>query len=80
MLIDAASGLNLDPRLLLIPATISASFGFMLPVGTPPNAIVFGSGYVTIPQMARIGVVLDLLAALLAAGWCSLVVRWVLAR
>jgi sodium-dependent dicarboxylate transporter 2/3/5 len=64
---------------VLFAATVAASCDFALPAGTPPNAIVFGSGYVTIPQMARVGVVLDLLAALLAAGWCGLVVRWVLA-
>lgn len=62
----------------LFAATIAASCDFALPAGTPPNAIVFGSGYVTIPRMAKAGVVLDLLAALLAAGWCWLIVRWVL--
>jgi sodium-dependent dicarboxylate transporter 2/3/5 len=62
----------------LFAATLAASCDFALPAGTPPNAIVFGSGYVSIPQMARLGVVLDLLAALLAAGWCALVVPWVL--
>lgn len=63
---------------VLFAATIAASCDFALPAGTPPNAIVFGSGYVTIPRMAKTGVVLDLLAALLAAGWCSLVVERVL--
>ncbi|HSN86388.1 MAG TPA: SLC13 family permease [Thermoanaerobaculia bacterium] len=63
---------------VLFAATIAASCDFALPAGTPPNAIVFGSGYVTIPRMARTGVVLDLLAALFAAGWCWLIVRWVL--
>jgi sodium-dependent dicarboxylate transporter 2/3/5 len=62
----------------LFAATIASSCDFALPAGTPPNAIVFGSGYVTIPRMARTGVVLDLLAALLAAGWCWLIVRWVM--
>ncbi|HWN42553.1 MAG TPA: DASS family sodium-coupled anion symporter [Thermoanaerobaculia bacterium] len=62
----------------LFAATIAASCDFALPVGTPPNAIVFGSGYVSIPRMARTGVVLDLLAAVLAAAWCWLVVRLVL--
>jgi sodium-dependent dicarboxylate transporter 2/3/5 len=62
----------------LFAATIAASCDFALPAGTPPNAIVFGSGYVTIPRMARTGVLLDLMAALLAAGWCWLIVRWVL--
>jgi sodium-dependent dicarboxylate transporter 2/3/5 len=61
----------------LFAATIASSCDFALPAGTPPNAIVFGSGYVTIPRMARAGVVLDLLAALLAASWCWVIVRWV---
>jgi sodium-dependent dicarboxylate transporter 2/3/5 len=62
----------------LFAATLACSCDFALPVGTPPNAIVFGSGYVSIPRMARTGVVLDLLAAVLAAVWCWLVVRFVL--
>lgn len=44
----------------------------------PGNVIVFGSGYVTIPRMARTGIVLDLLAALLASAWCALGVRYIL--
>lgn len=51
-----------QPLLLMIPATLSASFAFMLPVATPPNAIVFSSGWVTIPQMSRAGVVSTLWA------------------
>ena len=47
----------------MVPATISASFAFMMPVATPPNAIVFGSGYLTIPQMARAGFVLNVVGA-----------------
>lgn len=62
----------------LFAATIACSCDFALPAGTPPNAIVFGSGYVTIPRMARSGVVLDIAAAVLAAVWCWLIVRWVL--
>jgi sodium-dependent dicarboxylate transporter 2/3/5 len=63
---------------VLFAATIACSCDFALPAGTPPNAIVFGSGYVTIPRMARTGIVLDLLAALLAAAWCWVSVRFVL--
>jgi sodium-dependent dicarboxylate transporter 2/3/5 len=63
---------------VLFAVTIAASCDFALPAGTPPNAIVFGSGYVTIPRMARTGFVLDFLAALLAAAWCSLAVPRVL--
>jgi solute carrier family 13 (sodium-dependent dicarboxylate transporter), member 2/3/5 len=62
----------------LFAATIACSCDFALPAGTPPNAIVFGSGYVSIPRMAKTGVVLDLLAALAAAVWCWLIVRWVI--
>jgi sodium-dependent dicarboxylate transporter 2/3/5 len=62
----------------LFAATIASSCDFALPVGTPPNAIVFASGHVSIPRMARIGVVLDLAAAVLAAAWCYLVVDSIL--
>lgn len=62
----------------LFTSTIAASCDFALPAGTPPNAIVFGSGYVTIPQMARTGVVLDIVAAIIAAIWCWFAVGWVL--
>ena len=56
-----AIGLGENPLLLTLPAALAASAGFMMPAGTPPNAIVFGSGYVTIPQMARAGVWINLL-------------------
>jgi solute carrier family 13 (sodium-dependent dicarboxylate transporter), member 2/3/5 len=56
-----AVGLGEDPLLLLVPAAIAASCAFMLPVATPPNAIVYGGGYVTVPQMARGGVWLNLM-------------------
>ena len=62
----------------LFAAAIASSCDFALPVGTPPNAIVFGSGYVSIPRMARAGAMLDLLAAVLAAAWCWMIVRLVL--
>ncbi len=63
---------------VLFAATIAASCDFALPAGTPPNAIVFGSGYITIPRMAKTGVLLDLAAAVLAACWCWVVVKLVL--
>lgn len=55
-----AIGLGQNPLLLVVPAAIAASCAFMLPVATPPNAVVFGSGYVTIPQMARSGLGLNI--------------------
>jgi sodium-dependent dicarboxylate transporter 2/3/5 len=68
--VAAALALNLgsDPLRLAVPAVLAASFGFMLPVATPPNAIVFGSGYVTVPEMLRAGVWLDLLGAVVIVG------------
>jgi sodium-dependent dicarboxylate transporter 2/3/5 len=55
-----AAGIGRNPLLLAVPTVLAASCAFMLPVATPPNAIVYGSGRVTIPQMARAGVVLNL--------------------
>ena len=56
------------PVLLAAPAALAASCAFMLPVATPPNAVVFSGGYVTIPQMVRAGFVLNLIFALIIAG------------
>jgi len=52
--------LSVSPLMLMATAALAASMAFMLPVATPPNAVVFGSGYVTIPQMSRIGLWLNL--------------------
>ncbi|MGD8288508.1 MAG: DASS family sodium-coupled anion symporter [Gemmatimonadota bacterium] len=61
----AATGLGIDPLLVMSSAALAASMAFMLPVATPPNAIVFGSGYITIPQMSRAGFLLNLCAIVL---------------
>ncbi len=60
-----APGLGVHPYILIFPATLAASCAFMLPVATPPNAIIFGSGEVTIPQMAKAGLWLNLIGVLL---------------
>jgi sodium-dependent dicarboxylate transporter 2/3/5 len=62
-----ALALSLNPLLLMIPATISASMAFMLPVATPPNAIVFSSGRIRMGQMVRVGLVLNLVIAVIVA-------------
>lgn len=64
----AAAALGMDAALLLVPAAVAASYAFMLPVATPLNAIVFGSGYVRLAQMVRAGFWLNLGGALLAAA------------
>ncbi len=60
-----AVALGIDPRLLMLPATLAASNGFMLPIGTPPNAIVFGTGRIRMSQMVTYGLVLDFLGVAL---------------
>ena len=59
----AAIAAELDPKLLLIPAALSASCAFMLPVATIPNAVVFGTGKISIKRMAGEGLVLNLIGA-----------------
>ena len=56
-----AVSINVNPLLLMIPGTISCSFAFMLPVATPPNAIVFGTERLRVMDMARVGLILNLL-------------------
>ena len=69
-----ATSLQIDPVLLMVPITIATSFGFVMPVGTPPNAIVFASGYVTIPKMARAGLPLDIISIMMVTGLSALLV------
>ncbi|MBX0297110.1 SLC13 family permease [Haloarcula nitratireducens] len=72
-----AVGLSIHPYGIMIAAATAASFAFMLPVATPPNAVVFGSGYITMPQMAKTGFGLNiigiLLVILLALTWLPLI-------
>ena len=62
-----ASGIGLNPLIVCIPVTLASSCAFMLPMSTPPNAIVFASGHVKVPQMVRAGLVLNILAILMLA-------------
>jgi sodium-dependent dicarboxylate transporter 2/3/5 len=64
ILAATAQAMRLDPLLLMVPATFAASVcNFMLPSATGPNAIVFASGHITVPQMVKAGIGLDLLGA-----------------
>ena len=65
LVVGIAIGLDAPILQMVIPVTLASSCAFMLPMATPPNAIVFASGHVRVHQMARIGVVLNVLAVLL---------------
>ena len=71
----AAVVAGFHPLMFMLPATLSASFAFMLPVATPPNAIVFGSGWVTIPAMSRAGFALNLIGAILVTTLALLLIQ-----
>ncbi len=65
-----ASAMMIHPFALMITAATAASYAFMLPVATPPNAVVFGSGYITIPQMVKAGVWLNILGIIVITLFC----------
>jgi len=67
-----AVALGLDPIFMIASITLAASCAFMLPVATPPNAVIFGSGEVKIQQMVKAGLVLNLSAILVISFWCYL--------
>uniref|UniRef100_A0A3B4AA03 Solute carrier family 13 member 5a n=1 Tax=Periophthalmus magnuspinnatus TaxID=409849 RepID=A0A3B4AA03_9GOBI len=62
--VATAQSMSLNPLYVMIPCTLSASFAFMLPVATPPNAIVFSYGYLKVSDMARSGVVMNIIGIL----------------
>jgi sodium-dependent dicarboxylate transporter 2/3/5 len=61
---------------LVVPAAIAASCGFMLPVGTAPNAIVYGSGRIRMREMMRAGLLVDMLAAVIVVAVTGGTLRW----
>jgi sodium-dependent dicarboxylate transporter 2/3/5 len=75
ILASAAIAVNVDPKLLMIPAVISSSCAFMLPVATAPNAIVYGSEEIAMKTMMREGVVLNIFVAIIVTlvSWMTLV-------
>jgi len=69
---------GMDPLLLVVPVTMASSCAFMLPMATPPNAIVFGSGQLSMSNMVRVGLVLNVVAATLAWLWAMAILpNWV---
>ena len=78
VLVAVATQFAVHPFLLLVGATLAASCAFMLPVATPPNAVVFGSGYLNINDMVKAGLFMNLLSILLltAAVYFLLPLVW----
>lgn len=66
-----------NPLLLMVPTALAANCSYMMPVGTPPNAIVFGSGRLTLPQMAKAGMVLNVLLVPVIVGLMMLLGPWI---
>ena len=75
ILAATAQNTNMSLELLMIPATISASCAFMLPVATAPNAIAYATGQIRIKDMMREGLYLNLILTILVSGFCFLVLR-----
>ena len=71
-----AIGLGIPMLYLLIPVTMASSCAFMLPMATPPNAIVFASGYVKVNQMARAGIVLNCIAVILLVMFYQFIIPY----
>ena len=65
ILYPMAMTIDVHPFILMVSAAVAASCAFMLPVATPPNAVVFGSGYLRIPDMVRVGIWMNILSIVL---------------
>lgn len=72
-----AVGANINPLLLSIPVAMAASCAFMMPISTPPNAIVFSSGHIKMTQMVRVGILLNILSVIVLLGAAFSLVEWV---
>ena len=74
VVLELAKAAGMDPLGPALAATVACSFGFMLPVSTPPNALVYGTGKLTIRDMVSCGILLDVAGGFLVAGYVTLVV------
>ena len=70
ILFSMSENFNVDPLYLTVPTTLAASCAFMLPAATPPNATIFSSGKVTISQMVKTGVVINMIGIVVVTLWC----------
>jgi sodium-dependent dicarboxylate transporter 2/3/5 len=72
VVIAIAQTQNVDPLMPALGATFGASLGFMLPVSTPCNAIVYGSGYIPLMKMVKYGIILDIVGTIVIIAMLSL--------
>ena len=73
LLFSLSNQLHINPMILVLPATIAASYGFMLPAGTPPNAMVFSSGYVPQQDMIKAGLMLNIIFSIILTTFFYLI-------
>lgn len=77
VVIAIGQGLGMNPLLLSIPMAMAASCAFMLPVSTPPNAIVFSSGHVQIKNMVKTGFILNIISVIILTVSAFTIIKWV---
>jgi len=77
VVIGIANGLGMNALLLAIPVAMAASCAFMMPISTPPNAIVFSSGHIRIKQMVKTGFVLNIIAIIILVLASFTIIQWV---
>lgn len=72
-----ADSLGINPILAGMPVAFAASCGFMFPIATPPNAIVFASGHIPMKEMVRAGLLLDIISVLIIILATATIIPWV---
>jgi len=77
VVVGIASGMGIPALILVIPVTLAASFAFMLPIATPPNAILFSSGLIKMKDMIKAGIWLNLIATLIILLFALTVIKWI---
>lgn len=77
VVIGIASGLGVNPLYLVVPVTMAASCAFMMPISTPPNAVVFSSGFIRMRDMMKAGVLLNLIAVMVLVVIALTLVTWI---
>jgi solute carrier family 13 (sodium-dependent dicarboxylate transporter), member 2/3/5 len=75
IIMKVAETMNYPVLQLCLPVTLAASCAFMLPVGTPPNAIVFSSGYIKIKEMARVGLVMNIIGVIFIVTFALIFIK-----